>query len=78
MSGCKYCTANEPITSLGEWLFDEVIKEEGKLKGCTVGAVVFPNKSLLEFNVVNSYGIGDTTINVPIKYCPMCGRKMDE
>ena len=76
--GCQYCTPNEPESSSGEWLFDEMITEKGDLKGCYVGIVVNPYKGVLESNVTNSSGIGDTTIVVPIKYCPMCGRKMPD
>ncbi len=76
MEGCKYCTSNEPETSLGEWLFDEVVTEEGDLKGCIVGMVICPNRKHIECNVVNADRVGDTVLLLPINYCPMCGRKM--
>jgi hypothetical protein len=78
MEGCKYCTANEPKTSLGEMIFDEMITEKGDLKGCLVGIVITPGRSAMEFNVCNAGGVGDTTIQIPIKYCPMCGRKLKD
>lgn len=76
MDGCKYCTSNEPKTSLGEWLYDEVVAEKGDLKGCEVGMVINPYRNHIEFNVINASRVGDTVLFLPINYCPMCGRKM--
>jgi hypothetical protein len=76
MEGCKYCTANEPETSLGEWLFDEKIIEKGKLHQCRVGIVIIPEKAMIEYSIVDPSEVGDTTGSFPINYCPMCGRKM--
>lgn len=55
-----------------------MITEKGDLKGCTTGIIIAPGRSTMEFNVTNVDGVGDTTIEIPIRYCPMCGRKMPD
>lgn len=73
---CEYCSKKEPLDSVAaKRLTDTVIKY--KFTELCRGAVILPDKKILEINLGTKYGAKEISIlNVPISYCPMCGEEL--
>ena len=74
---CEYCETETELEDLGKkWLFDEEIDyDEGHI---TFGGVIAPRQKAISIDIVTTPVIYDEVLkkDIPIKYCPMCGRKL--
>lgn len=78
---CKYCITTDELCSIAdEWLAS--VQVEKLVQGPLVhGACINVNKKVMEINLVpqngSDYGFSElSVIEVPIKYCPVCGREL--
>lgn len=76
---CKFCECVDNVNCVAEnWLFDEKVCI-GTLGDLITGLVVIPETKSLDFGIQVAYDNVSHEVfakNVPIKYCPMCGREL--
>ena len=70
---CEYCELKEPLDTWGEHIIDEELNLGAIGKLFLWNAVNCKNKQLTLAYMFNCDG---DSFDVPIKYCPMCGRKL--
>ena len=75
---CEYCCND---WKKKKWLAERT--EYGKGADCYIGIDVCVNENILEIEAVGEVGYPsqDSTVvnkDIEIKYCPMCGRKLNE
>lgn len=71
--GCRFCTLKDAFDTWGDLLWEESV-DAGIFGDISTMAAIIPNRKVLFYNMGFDPASRNQDWELPIKYCPMCGR----